>query len=39
MPRASDLPDSLAGLVRRRPLEISVNRFDADFARLLKVQE
>jgi hypothetical protein len=39
MPRTSDLPDNLAGLVRRRALEISVNRFDAEFARLLTVQE
>jgi len=37
MPRADELPDSLAGLVRRQALELSPSRFDADLARLLKV--
>jgi hypothetical protein len=37
MPRANDLPDSLARLVRRQALELSPNRFDFDISRLLKV--
>ena len=37
MPRASDLPPSLAKLVRRQALELSPARFDFDTSRLLKV--
>jgi len=37
MPRADELPDSLARLVRRQALELSPNRFDFDTSRLLKV--
>ena len=37
MPRASELPASMAGLVRRQALELSPNRFDFDLRRLLKV--
>jgi ABC-type amino acid transport substrate-binding protein len=37
MPRADELPPSLAGLVRRQALELSPNRFDFDTSRLLKV--
>jgi hypothetical protein len=37
MPRADQLPSSLAGLVRRQALELSPNRFDYDTSRLLKV--
>jgi TIR domain len=37
MPRAHDLPDSLAGLVRRQALELTATRFDEDLTRLLKV--
>jgi ABC-type amino acid transport substrate-binding protein len=37
MPRADDLPDSLASLVRRQALDLSPNRFDFDISRLLKV--
>jgi ABC-type amino acid transport substrate-binding protein len=37
MPRADELPSSLAGLVRRQALELSPNRFDYDTSRLLKV--
>jgi hypothetical protein len=37
MPRAAELPPSLAGLVRRQALELSPARFDADTGRLLKV--
>jgi ABC-type amino acid transport substrate-binding protein len=37
MPRADELPPSLAGLVRRQALELSPNRFDFDTGRLLKV--
>jgi ABC-type amino acid transport substrate-binding protein len=37
MPRADQLPPSLAGLVRRQALELSPNRFDYDTSRLLKV--
>jgi ABC-type amino acid transport substrate-binding protein len=37
MPRAEELPGSLAGLVRRQALELSPARFDADTNRLLKV--
>ena len=37
MPRADELPPSLAGLVRRQALELSPNRFDYDTSRLLKV--
>jgi hypothetical protein len=35
MPRSSDLPDDLSLLARRNALEISHNRFNADFARLV----
>jgi hypothetical protein len=37
MPRAEELPDSLARLVRRQALELSPARFDFDTGRLLKV--
>src|SRR5512132_2843024 len=37
MPRAEELPDSLANLVRRQALELSPVRFDFDTSRLLKV--
>ena len=37
MPRADELPPSLAGLVRRQALELSPARFDFDTSRLLKV--
>jgi hypothetical protein len=37
MPRADELPPSLAGLVRRQALELSPARFDFDTGRLLKV--
>jgi hypothetical protein len=37
MPDADELPDSLAGLVRRQALELSPARFDFDTGRLLKV--
>jgi TIR domain len=37
MPRADELPDSLAALVRRQALELSPVRFDSDTSRLLKV--
>jgi YVTN family beta-propeller protein len=37
MPRADELPDSLARLVRRQALELSPNRFDFDTSRLVKV--
>jgi hypothetical protein len=37
MPRAQDVPPSLAGLVRRQALELSVSRFDDDVSRLLRV--
>jgi ABC-type amino acid transport substrate-binding protein len=37
MPRADELPDSLARLVRRQALELSPNRFDFDTSRLLRV--
>ena len=37
MPRADDLPPSLAGLVRRHALELSPARFDFDTSRLLRV--
>jgi hypothetical protein len=37
MPRADQLPPSLAGLVRRQALELSPARFDFDTSRLLKV--
>jgi hypothetical protein len=37
MPRADQLPASLAGLVRRQALELSPARFDFDTNRLLKV--
>jgi TIR domain len=37
MPRADELPDSLARLVRRQALELSPARFDFDTSRLLKV--
>jgi len=36
MPRAEELPDSLARLVRRQSLELSPNRFEFDTSRLLK---
>jgi hypothetical protein len=37
MPRADELPDSLARLVRRQALELSPARFDFDTGRLLRV--
>jgi hypothetical protein len=37
MPRADELPASLARLVRRQALELSQARFDFDIGRLLKV--
>jgi hypothetical protein len=37
MPRAAELPDSLARLVRRQALELSPARFDFDTGRLLRV--
>jgi TIR domain len=37
MPRAEELPPSLARLVRRQALELSPARFDFDTSRLLKV--
>jgi hypothetical protein len=37
MPPASELPGSLAGLVRRQALELSPARFDFDTGRLLRV--
>jgi hypothetical protein len=37
MPRADDLPDSLASLVRRQALELSASHFEPDVTRLLKV--
>jgi hypothetical protein len=37
MPRAEELPDSLAKLVRRQALELSPSRFEFDTGRLLKV--
>src|SRR4051794_23971894 len=37
MPQAQDVPPSLAGLVRRQALELSVSRFDDDVSRLLRV--
>lgn len=39
MPRAADLPPSLAPLVRRQALELSPNRFAADTSHLLDVIE
>ncbi len=37
MPRADELPSSLATLVRRQALELSPTRFSSDASRLLKV--
>ena len=37
LPRADELPASLAKLARRQPLELSPSRFDFDTSRLLKV--
>jgi hypothetical protein len=37
MPRADEVPDSLAKLVRRQALELSPARFDSDFSRLFRV--
>jgi TIR domain/Domain of unknown function (DUF4062) len=37
MPRASDLPTSIAGVASRQALELSPNRFDLDLTRLLKL--
>jgi ABC-type amino acid transport substrate-binding protein len=37
MPRAAELPDGLAGLVRRQALDLSPERFDFDTSRLLRV--
>ena len=37
LPRAADLPASLAKLVRRQALELSPSRFDADTGKLLRV--
>jgi hypothetical protein len=39
MPRADELPASLARLTRRQALELSPNRFEADTSRLLRVLE
>jgi tetratricopeptide (TPR) repeat protein len=39
MPRSSDLPDNLKLLVRRNALELSHNRFNADFGRLVTTIE
>ena len=39
MPRADNLPTSLAKLARRQALELSPNRFDSDLSRLFKVLE
>jgi len=39
MPRAEDLPPSIAPLVRRQALELSPQRFSADTANLLNVME
>jgi hypothetical protein len=39
MPRADELPASLAGLVRRHALELSPNRFSSDTGRLMAVFE
>jgi hypothetical protein len=39
MPRADQLPESLAGLGRRQALELSPSRFETDTDRLLKVLE
>lgn len=37
MPRAEEVPASLAGLVRRQALELSPARFDSDTGRLVRV--
>ena len=37
MPRATEVPASLAGLVRRQALELSPARFESDLSRLLEV--
>jgi YVTN family beta-propeller protein len=37
MPKAEELPPSLAALVRRQALELSPSRFDSDTSRLLRV--
>ena len=37
LPRAEELPSTLAPLVRRQALELSPARFDSDMARLLRV--
>jgi TIR domain len=37
LPRATDLPSSLAKLVRRQALELTPSRFDADIGKLLSV--
>jgi len=37
MPRADELPASLAALVRRQALELSPSRFDFDTSQLLRV--
>jgi hypothetical protein len=39
MPRSSELPDDLKPLTRRNALEVSYNRFKADFGRLLTAIE
>jgi hypothetical protein len=39
MPRSSDLPDDLRLLVRRNAVEVSHNRFNADFGRLVATIE
>jgi hypothetical protein len=39
MPRSNDLPDELKLLVRRNALEVSHNRFNADFGRLVTAIE
>jgi hypothetical protein len=37
MPRADELPDSMANLVRRQALELTPSRFESDTNRLVKV--
>ena len=37
MPRANEVPDSLAKLVRRQALELSPARFDSDVSRLFRI--
>jgi TIR domain len=37
MPEADEVPESMAGLIRRQALELSPSRFDVDASRLLRV--